>query len=73
MNPCKRKSFIKKLKNIGFIGPFSGSKHEFMLIENYRLAIPSNDEYSVSQLKMMIREIQLIIGREINNEELEKI
>jgi len=68
MSPCKRKDFIKKLKNLGFVGPVSGSKHQFMLIENHRLAIPSNDEYSISQLKMMIREIQLIIGKEISNE-----
>ena len=73
MKPCKRKDFIKKLKNIGFDGPFSGSKHQFMIYFNHRLAIPTNEEYSVQQLKMMAKEIQEIIDRDISNEEWETL
>ncbi|WP_256871738.1 hypothetical protein [Nostoc sp. TCL26-01] len=40
-----------------------------MLYEQHRLTIPSNDEYSVPQLRMMIREIEVIIEREITLEE----
>jgi hypothetical protein len=58
---------------LGFEGPFSGSKHQFMIFNNFRLAIPSNEEYPVQQVKMMIKEIQEIIGREISNEEWEKL
>ncbi len=36
-----------------------------MVYEQHRLTIPSNAEYSVPQLRMMIREVELIIGREI--------
>lgn len=71
MNPCKRRDFIYKLRKLGFDGPFSGSKHQFMIFQNHRLAIPSNDEYSIHQVKMMIREIEIIIKKEINNEEWE--
>ncbi|WP_255525279.1 hypothetical protein [Fortiea sp. LEGE XX443] len=39
-----------------------------MLYEQHRLTIPSNDEYSVPQLRMMIREIEVIIEREITLE-----
>ncbi|WP_279239731.1 hypothetical protein [Scytonema sp. UIC 10036] len=34
-----------------------------------RLTIPSNNEYSVPQLRMMIREVEVILEREITLEE----
>jgi len=37
--------------------------------KKHRLAIPTNNEYSVAQLRMMIREVKEIIGREITVEE----
>lgn len=40
-----------------------------MVYEQYRLAIPSNAEYSVAQLRTMLREVEEIIGREIKVEE----
>ena len=64
--PCKRREFIHRLRQIGFDGPFSGTKHQFMIYKEQRLAIPSNVEYSVSQVRMMIREVEGIINREIN-------
>jgi hypothetical protein len=36
-----------------------------MIYEQYRLAIPSNKEYSIPQLKMMIQEIEMITGERI--------
>jgi hypothetical protein len=50
---------------MGFEGPFSGTRHQFMVHEQHRLTIPSNSEYSVPQLRMMLREIEPIIEREI--------
>ena len=67
--PCKRREFIQKLQQLGFSGPLSGSKHQFMIYQEYRLTIPSNDEYSVPQLRMMIREAEEIIERQITLEE----
>ena len=69
MKPCKRRDFIKKLKLLGFLGPFSGSKHQFMTFENFRLTIPTNDEYSGPQVKMMIKEIEEILSKEIDDKE----
>jgi len=37
-----------------------------MVFKQNRLAIPSNKEYSVAQLRIMIQEIEKIIGRKIN-------
>lgn len=67
-NPCKRKDFISKLKALGFKGPYAGAKHQFMIYGQYRLSIPSNKEYSIPQLKMMINEISLITAEDINPE-----
>ena len=63
--PCKRRDFIRRLRKLGFDGPYSGTRHQFMTYQNHRLSIPSNSEYSVPQLRFMIREIGAILEREI--------
>jgi hypothetical protein len=63
--PCRRREFIRRLRNLGFDGPFSGTRHQFMTYAGHRLAVPSNTEYSVPQLRTMIREVEEILGREI--------
>lgn len=67
--PCKRSDFVRRLRQLGFEGLYSGAKHQFMVSENHRLTIPSNKEYSVPQLRMMMREVEEIIGREITTDE----
>lgn len=67
--PCKRRDFIRKIRKLDFEGPYSGTRHQFMVWEQHRLAIPSNAEYSVPQLKMMLSEVGGIIGREISADE----
>lgn len=69
LTPCKRRDFIKKLRKLGFEKPRSGTRHQFMVYQQCRLTIPSNSEYSVPQLRMMIREIETIIARQINIDE----
>jgi predicted RNA binding protein YcfA (HicA-like mRNA interferase family) len=64
--PCTRKEFIKKLKAIGFTSPEPGGRHFFMRYGTYTLTIPSNREYSIPQLKMLLHEIEEGIGRKIN-------
>jgi len=66
LNLCKRKDFIRKLQQLGFEGTFSGTRHQFMIYKQYRLTIPSNSEYSVPQLKMMLQEIKSILGIEVS-------
>ena len=68
-SPCKRRDFIRRLRKIGFDGLFSGTRHQFMVFEEYRLTIPSNDEFSVPQLRMMLREVEEITGRQISVDE----
>lgn len=71
--PCKRRDFIRRLRKLGFEGPLSGTRHQFMVYRKHRLAIPSNVEYSIPQLRMMIREVEEIMGREITIEEWNKL
>ena len=63
--PCKRRDFVRRLHRLGFQGPFSGTRHQFMVYQQHRLAIPSNLEYSVPQLRMLISEVEAIIGSAI--------
>ena len=63
--PCKRREFVRRLRVLGFDGPFSGARHQFLIQGEFRLTIPSNEEYSVPQLRMMLRETAIILGREI--------
>ncbi|MEH2430092.1 MAG: hypothetical protein V7K26_21815 [Nostoc sp.] len=67
--PCKRRDFVKKLRQIGFEGTYSGTRHQFMVYGQHRLTIPSNDEYSVPQLRMMIGEVEVILEREMTLDE----
>lgn len=71
--PCKRRDFIRKLRKLGFKGPYSGTRHQFIVFEKHRLAIPSNAEYSMQQLRMMIREVEEILNRKINLNEWDKL
>ncbi len=68
-SPCKRQEFIRRLRKLGFDGPFSGTRHQFLVYQQQRLTIPSNSEYSVPQLRMMLREVETIIERTISAEE----
>ncbi len=68
-SPCKRKDFIRKLRRLGFDGPYSGSKHQFLVFEDHRLTVPSNAEYSVPQLRMMLREAGDILDNDITADE----
>jgi hypothetical protein len=60
---------MRRLRQLGFDGPYSGAKHQFMIFGHHRLTIPSNKEYSVPQLRMMLREVEAVTGREITADE----
>ena len=70
---CKRLEFISRLKKIGFSGPYSGARHQFMIFRQQRLTIPSNAEYSVPQLRMMLNEAGHILGYRIRAKEWDNL
>jgi hypothetical protein len=60
---------VRRLRGLGFDGPFSGTRHQFMVFGTHRLTIPSNAEYSVPHLRMLLPEAETIIGRVITAQE----
>jgi hypothetical protein len=61
--PVKRREFVRRLRLLGFGGPFRGTRHEFMVRSHRRQTIPSNAEYAVPQLRVLLRQVGAIIGR----------
>jgi hypothetical protein len=65
-HPIKRREFIRRLRSLGFQGPFAGTRHEFLVFGQHRQTVPSNSEYSTPQLKMLLRQAETILGRKIS-------
>ena len=61
--PIRRKDLIRFLKQLGFSGPYSGGKHEFMVRESdhLRLTIPNphKGEFGKSLLAELLREADI--------------
>ena len=71
--PCKRRDFIRKLRKFGFQRPEPGGNHHYLRYGTYTLTLPSNDEYSISQLKMLLREIEDGIDKKLSLDEWERL
>jgi predicted RNA binding protein YcfA (HicA-like mRNA interferase family) len=41
LTSVKRTDLISRLKQLGFAGPFSGGKHQFLIRESVRLILPN--------------------------------
>ena len=61
MKPLKRKEFIKRLRILGFEGPFSGGKHQFMIKGSLKLRIPNphQGDISVSLIKEILKQADI--------------
>ena len=70
--PCKRREFVRKLLALGFQGPYSGARHQFLRYSRYRLTLPHDEEYSVPQIKFLLREVEQIIKRKITIKEWDR-
>ena len=71
--PVKRSEFVRRVRKLGFEGPYSGTRHQFLVSGNHRLTVPSNAEFSVPQLRLLLREVGAMIGRNVNREEWEDL
>jgi predicted RNA binding protein YcfA (HicA-like mRNA interferase family) len=67
--PLKRRDFIRKLRALGFAGPFSGTRHQFMVSGQHRQTIPTNPEFSVPQLRLLVRQVESILMRPLSLDE----
>lgn len=48
LNPVSRTEFIRRLKELGFTGPYSGGRHQFMLHQTRRLILPNPHRGDIS-------------------------
>jgi predicted RNA binding protein YcfA (HicA-like mRNA interferase family) len=59
MTPAlSRKELIRKLRALGYSGPFSGGKHQFMIKGSQKLRIPNPhiSDIGVSLIKEILRQ-----------------
>lgn len=48
MANVSRRKLIKKLRTLGFEGPYSGTRHQFMVLGSLKLKIPNPHEGNIS-------------------------
>ena len=63
LKPISRWILIKKLKVLGFQGPYSGGKHLFMVKNNFKLSIPNpqQKDIGVILLSLIIKELKISV------------
>ncbi|MGD8447479.1 MAG: type II toxin-antitoxin system HicA family toxin [Desulfobacterales bacterium] len=69
IKPIKQKELVRFLRKLGFIGPYSGGKHQFMVKGNLRIRIPNPHKKDIGKdlLKLILRQA------EISNKTWEKL
>lgn len=55
ISSCSRRELIKKLRHLGFTGPFGGGKHSYMKRDNYKQIIPNPHKSDIDSV--LIKEI----------------
>ncbi|MBW8874636.1 MAG: type II toxin-antitoxin system HicA family toxin [Acidobacteria bacterium] len=58
IGPVSRRELIRRLRRLGFEGPFTGGRHEFMARRDIRLVIPNphRQEISADLLTRILRQ-----------------
>lgn len=62
LTPCSRRDFIRKLKALGYDGPYPGGNHEFMAAPGkspIRVPNPHQGDISVDLLTRILRDAGL--------------
>ncbi|MCX6153222.1 MAG: type II toxin-antitoxin system HicA family toxin [Candidatus Kapabacteria bacterium] len=61
LSPVSRKDFIKILHKFGFIGPYPGGNHSFMLKNKIRLILPNphSKEVGVALLHNLLKQADI--------------
>ena len=69
LGPIKRKDLVRYLKQIGFEGPYSGGKHQFMLKGSVTLRLPNPHQADIGK-ELLIR---ILRQAGIDRDEWEKL
>ena len=61
MRPISRDELVRRLKRLGFSGPFSGGKHQFMKRGALKLRIPNPHQSDITGdlLKRLLEQAEL--------------
>jgi predicted RNA binding protein YcfA (HicA-like mRNA interferase family) len=59
--PIKRKDLVRHLKMLGFEGPYSGGKHQYLIRGELRLTIPNPHQGEISKalLSRILRQAEI--------------
>lgn len=62
LKPISRRELMRRLKRLGFIGPFSGGKHQFMEKGNFKISIPNphGDDIGKNLLSRIIKDLRIL-------------
>ena len=62
LKPTKRRALIRKLRKLGFDGPFPGGKHQYMRRDALKIRVPDphgTQDVGLPILKQILRLLQL--------------
>ena len=61
LHPISRTALIRKLKNSGFAGPYSATRHQYMEKGNQRIFIPNphGSDIGVPLIKQIIKQLEV--------------
>jgi predicted RNA binding protein YcfA (HicA-like mRNA interferase family) len=69
LRAIKSLELIRLFKQLGFEGPFSGGKHQYMVKENLKVWIPNPNQRDISPALL----VQILRQAEISREEWEEL
>ena len=61
VGPIKRRELLHYLRQLGFSGPYSGGRHQFMIKDHLRVRIPNPHESDIGPhlLSQILREADI--------------
>jgi predicted RNA binding protein YcfA (HicA-like mRNA interferase family) len=61
IKPLSFEELLQKLRALGFVGPYSGGKHRFMIKDQMRLTLPNphKREIGVDLIRRLMRQGQI--------------
>ena len=69
LTPVSRREFVRRFQQLGFTGPYSGGRHEFMLHGDIRIILPNPHRQEIG-VNLLIR---LLSQATITREEWEEV
>ncbi len=63
LTPISRNDLIRKLRNLGFDGPFVATRHQYMLRESEKIFVPNphGKDIGVPLLRRIIKQLNIAV------------